>query len=443
MPGRDRGHPQAADLLLHRGARRDGGQHHLGPREARPGGDRRVPAREPPARLPGLRQGRRVPAPGHLVRLGRGQIPRRRSQAPLQEAARAVAAGRDRPRALHPLLPLRALLAGGGRGLPARVPRPRRPHVRRHPRRPPLRGAVQRQHHRAVPGGRAHLHRVPLPRAPVGHRGVGHGLHDVPVAVQRRADRARRRQGRARARARQRGGRRRLALRQGPLRLPGVWLARADHRPAGARRRLPARGVVGAGLDGGGAGLGAGGRTNRRAGRRLCHQRRGLPGPAPDAPGARLAPRGLACGRAPLGCARPSAGRARAVRACLRHRPRRRDPRARHRARGGGADPRPARAQGGAPQRRPPGGGVGAAVDARPQLGRRAALRAGHGRGRDRRPGECARQPARRIARRAGREGARLGRLPGGLAGRRRSRLARRRRARGGRRRCATPATWS
>ena len=32
---------------------------------------RRVPAREPPARLPGLRQGRRVPAPGHLLRLGR------------------------------------------------------------------------------------------------------------------------------------------------------------------------------------------------------------------------------------------------------------------------------------------------------------------------------------------------------------------------------------
>ena len=34
-----------------------------------------------------------------------------RAQAPLREAARAVAADRDRPRALHPLLPLRALLA--------------------------------------------------------------------------------------------------------------------------------------------------------------------------------------------------------------------------------------------------------------------------------------------------------------------------------------------
>ena len=31
---------------------------------------RRVPARQPPARLPGVRQGRRVPAPGHHLRLG-------------------------------------------------------------------------------------------------------------------------------------------------------------------------------------------------------------------------------------------------------------------------------------------------------------------------------------------------------------------------------------
>ena len=133
--------------------------------------DRRVPAREPPARLPRLRQGRRVPAPGHLVRLGRRALALHRAEAPLQEAARAVAARGDRPRALHPLLPLRALLAGGRRGPPARVPRPRRPHLRRHARRPPVRGPVQRQHHRAVPGGRAHLDRLPLPRAALGHRG--------------------------------------------------------------------------------------------------------------------------------------------------------------------------------------------------------------------------------------------------------------------------------
>ena len=123
------------------GARRHGRQHDLGPRQARAERDRRVPARQPPARLPGLRQGRRVPAPGHLVRLGRRPLALHRPQAPLQEAARAVAARGDRPRALHPLLPLRALLPGGRRGLPARLPRARRPHLRRHPRRPALRRA--------------------------------------------------------------------------------------------------------------------------------------------------------------------------------------------------------------------------------------------------------------------------------------------------------------
>ncbi len=142
-----------------------GGDHHLRSREGGAERDRRVPAGEPPARLPGVRQGRRVPAAGHLLRLGPGPLALHRAEAPLREAARDLAARGDRPRALHPLLPLRALLAGGGRGLPARVPRARRPHLRRHPRRPPLRRAVQRQHHRALPGGRAHLHRLPLPRA--------------------------------------------------------------------------------------------------------------------------------------------------------------------------------------------------------------------------------------------------------------------------------------
>src|ERR671932_238957 len=51
--------------------------------------------------------------------------------------------GGDRPRALHPLLPLRALLAGGVRGLPARVPGARGPHVRGNARRAALRGSVQ------------------------------------------------------------------------------------------------------------------------------------------------------------------------------------------------------------------------------------------------------------------------------------------------------------
>ena len=123
---------------------------------------------------------------------GGGHLALHRAQAPLRQAARALAADRDRPRALHPLLPLRALLPGGRRGLPAGAARARRALLRLDLRRASLRGAVQRQHHRAVPRRRAHLAPLPLPGAPVGHRGRGLGLHALPRAVQRDRDRPRR-----------------------------------------------------------------------------------------------------------------------------------------------------------------------------------------------------------------------------------------------------------
>ena len=91
VPGRDRGHPQAADRLLDAGQGRHGRPHPDRPRQAGPGGGRRVPAHQPPARLPGLRQGRRVPAAGHLLRLGRRPLALHRAQAPLPEAARLSA----------------------------------------------------------------------------------------------------------------------------------------------------------------------------------------------------------------------------------------------------------------------------------------------------------------------------------------------------------------
>ncbi len=147
---------------------------------------------------------------------------------------------RDRPRALHPLLPLRALLAGDLRGLPADPARARRALVRRHLRRPPLRRAVQRQHHRAVPGRRADLAPLPLPRPPLGDRGRRHAVHAVPGSVQRDADGARRARP-ARARPPARRGRRRLAVRQGPLRLPGDPRRRAHHGADDPRRRRAAR----------------------------------------------------------------------------------------------------------------------------------------------------------------------------------------------------------
>ena len=98
----------------------------------------------------------------------------------------------------------------------------------------------------------------------------------------------------------------------------------------------------------------------------------------------------------------PPRARARArgsVGAGLGHRPRGRDPRDRHRAGRRGADPRPARAQGRAAQRRAARGGVEPAVDARRRRLGRASLRARRGRGGARR--------ARRRAQLATRAGAR------------------------------------
>ncbi len=201
--------------------------------QARPERGGRVPARQPPARLPRLRQGRRVPAAGHHAGLGPGQEPGDRRKAPLPEAGRTLAAGRDRPRALHPLLPLRSLQPGGLRGRPAAAAGARRPHLRRHLRRPPLRRALPRQHHRALPGRRADQLHLPLPRPALGHRAGRLGLHALPEPVQRQLHRPRR-EGETGARPRQRRGRRRLALRPRPLRL-------RDVRRRGAGRRAAAQ----------------------------------------------------------------------------------------------------------------------------------------------------------------------------------------------------------
>ena len=95
--GRGGGDPEAADLVLDAGQGRDGRPHPDRPREARAERGGRVPAREPPARLPGVRQGWRVPAPGHLLRLGAGPQPLRRGEAELPQADRALAPDRDRP----------------------------------------------------------------------------------------------------------------------------------------------------------------------------------------------------------------------------------------------------------------------------------------------------------------------------------------------------------
>ena len=105
-----------------------------------------------------------------------------------------------------------------------------------HLRRAALHRPLPRQHHRALPRRGADLLHLPLPRAALGHRAGRLDLHPLPEPVQRRLHGPRR----ARPpgeRPRQRRGRRRLALRQGPLRVPDVQLGRADHAADGPRRR--------------------------------------------------------------------------------------------------------------------------------------------------------------------------------------------------------------
>ena len=155
-----------------------------------------------------------------------------------QQADPAVAAGPDRPRALHPLLPLRPLQPGGRRGRAAPATGARRLELRRHLRRPPLHRPLPRQHHRALPGGGADLRGLPLPRPAVGHRGRGLDLHPLPEPVQRQVHRPRRAHP-ARPRPRQPRGRQRLALRQGPLRLPDDLVRGPDHRAAPERQPRP------------------------------------------------------------------------------------------------------------------------------------------------------------------------------------------------------------
>ena len=281
VPGRDRGHPEAQTACSTPGAGRHGRQHHLRPRQARAERGRRVPAGQPPARLPGLRQGRRVPAAGHRLRLGRraaraSSSPsatsrsrsscRRSSRSTASAASSATAACASRRRSPRTTSWSSSSAATTPSSAPTTATRTSAP----------FSGNIIE----LCPVGALTSTRLPLPRAPVGHRGRRLGLHALPVAVQRRAHRPRRHQGAARARARQRGRRRRLALRQGPLRLPDRPLAASASRADGARRRRAAPGLLGARAERGRRRADKAGRAHGGAGRRRGDQRGGLPAPA-------------------------------------------------------------------------------------------------------------------------------------------------------------------
>ena len=200
--------------------------------------DARVHPRQPSARLPGLRQGRRVPAPGPDLPLRPRPDADDLSEAHVRQADPDLADDRARPRALHPLLPLHALLGERRRGRPARRPQPRRDVDDHDLRGRALPRPVQRQRDRALPGRRAHLDAVPLRGAPVGDPERADRLRALPRRLQHHRDDARG-QGQADPLPQPSRGRPGLALRQGPLRLPAPLRRGPDHDPA--RARAPAR----------------------------------------------------------------------------------------------------------------------------------------------------------------------------------------------------------
>ena len=160
-------------------------------RRGRPEGRARVPADQPPARLPGLRQGRRVPAAGPDVPLRARQHALPAAQAHVREAGADLAADRARPRALHPLLPLHALLGRRRRGRAADRARARLALDHRDVRGAPVREPVQRQRDRALPGRRADDDGLPLQGAAVGDRQRPDGLRPLPDRLQHLGDGAR------------------------------------------------------------------------------------------------------------------------------------------------------------------------------------------------------------------------------------------------------------
>ena len=121
--------------VVHRG---HGGEDpaHLAGRGQGAAGRDGAAAHQPPARLPDVRQGRRVPAaePGHVQRPGRDHGSREHKRT-FDKPVRDLHRGAARPRALHLLHPLRADLGGDRRRRLHRLPRARPEPVRSAPRR--------------------------------------------------------------------------------------------------------------------------------------------------------------------------------------------------------------------------------------------------------------------------------------------------------------------
>ena len=243
---------QAAGLLHPDRRRRHGGQDPAelaGRREGaalQPG----VPAAEPPAGLPDLRQGRRVPAaePGAGQRFG--ALPAARPEAGLRQADRGLHRDPAGPRTLRAVPALHPVLRPDRR---RQVHRPAGARLRaadRHQLGRAVPVVLLRQHHPDLPGRRADLGRLPVPGP-----AVRPGLHRHRLRALRRRLRAAHRppgrRGHPPAGPHRPGRQRGLELRQGPVRLRVRPRGRPDHPAADPRRRRrAAAGVLDRGDDG-------------------------------------------------------------------------------------------------------------------------------------------------------------------------------------------------
>ena len=112
----DSGRGPAVTVCVHgAGGARHEDRHRVADGQADAGGRARAAARQPPARLPGVRQGRRVPAAGPDVQPRSRREPLRRGEAPLREADPDQRPRVPRPRALHPVRSLHPVRRRGGR----------------------------------------------------------------------------------------------------------------------------------------------------------------------------------------------------------------------------------------------------------------------------------------------------------------------------------------
>ena len=234
VPGPRRGPAEATRFLHHDLHRRDGDQDPAdfadrGEGAARHHGDA---AGQPPARLPDVRQGRRVPAaePGDVQRSRRDQVHRRQAEVP--QADRAVRPGAAGPRALRSVRALHQVRRPDRRRPADRPDRARAARAGRGRRGRAVRLLLLRQHRADLPGGRADRGLVPV-QGPA----LRHGLDTerlralrgwVPAAHRPPSRRGHQKAGRQRAR-----GERGVELRQGPLGLHLRDRSRPADRPAG------------------------------------------------------------------------------------------------------------------------------------------------------------------------------------------------------------------